>query len=87
MSDKRNVEMAAVSFSERLASSQHFAALFRDGMALVDETASYLDGPGRLESLCAAHSKSVRSRMSRDELPTKMRCVPGVLTQSLRCSS
>ena len=50
MSDKRNVEMAAVSFSERLASSQHFAALFRDGMALVDETASYLDGPGRFES-------------------------------------
>jgi len=50
MSDKRSVEMAAVSFSERLASSQHFAALFRDGMALVDETASYLDGPGRFES-------------------------------------
>src|SRR5215469_11122819 len=50
MSDKRSVEVAAVSFSERLASSQHFAALFRDGMALVDETASYLDGPGRLES-------------------------------------
>ena len=27
-----------------------FAALFRDGMALVEETASYLDGPGRAES-------------------------------------
>jgi regulator of CtrA degradation len=50
MSDKRSVEEGAVSFSERLASSQHFAALFRDGMALVDETASYLDGSGRLES-------------------------------------
>ena len=49
MSDKR-VEAGAVSFTERLASSQHFAALFRDGMALVDETASYLDGSGRLES-------------------------------------
>ena len=37
----------AVSFGERLASSQAFADLFRDGMALVEETASYLDGPGR----------------------------------------
>jgi len=27
-----------------------FAALFRDGMALVEETASYLDGSGRQES-------------------------------------
>jgi regulator of CtrA degradation len=50
MSDKRSMEAGAVSFSERLASSQVFAALFRDGMALVEETASYLDGPGRLES-------------------------------------
>src|SRR5882672_10664612 len=40
----------AVSFGERLASSQAFADLFRDGMALVEETAAYLDGPGRQES-------------------------------------
>src|SRR6266481_8154355 len=40
----------SVSFGERLASSQAFADLFRDGMALVEETASYLDGPGRQES-------------------------------------
>src|SRR4030088_1134221 len=39
-----------VSFGARLASSQSFATLFRDGMALVEETASYLDGPGRKES-------------------------------------
>src|SRR5919206_813626 len=39
-----------VSFGERLANSQAFAALFRDGMALVEETAAYLDGPGRQES-------------------------------------
>jgi len=50
MSDKRVMEAGAVSFSERLASSQVFAALFRDGMALVEETASYLDGMGRQES-------------------------------------
>ncbi len=40
----------AVSFGERLAGSQAFADLFRDGMALVEETAAYLDGPGRQES-------------------------------------
>ena len=50
MSDKRSVEAGAVSFSERLANSPVFAALFRDGMTLVDDTASYLDGSGRLES-------------------------------------
>ena len=51
MSDKRMLEVsAAVSFSEHLANSQVFATLFRDGMALVEETASYLDGAGRQES-------------------------------------
>ncbi len=50
MSEKRSLDPGAVSFSERLASSPLFAGLFRDGMALVDETATYLDGSGRLES-------------------------------------
>src|ERR1700761_4818596 len=50
MSEKRSIETSAVSFSERLANSQVFATLFRDGMALVEETATYLDGAGRLES-------------------------------------
>jgi len=51
MSEKSNVsEAQPVSFGERLASSQAFADLFRDGMALVEETATYLDGPGRAES-------------------------------------
>ena len=40
----------AVSFGERVAGSQAFVDLFRDGMALVEETAAYLDGPGRQES-------------------------------------
>src|SRR5262249_57260505 len=39
-----------VSFGARLAASSSFAGLFRDGMKLVEETASYLDGPGRKES-------------------------------------
>ena len=43
-------QAAPVSFGEKLAGSQAFANLFRDGMALVEETAAYLDGPGRQES-------------------------------------
>ena len=50
MSEKRAIEASAVSFSERLASSPAFSTLFRDGMALVEETATYLDGAGRTES-------------------------------------
>jgi regulator of CtrA degradation len=49
-SEKPFSETQTVSFGERLASSQAFADLFRDGMALVEETATYLDGPGRQES-------------------------------------
>ena len=50
MSEKSLSETQPVSFGERLASSQAFADLFRDGMALVEETATYLDGSGRQES-------------------------------------
>jgi regulator of CtrA degradation len=51
MSDKSSLITARpVSFGERLANSPAFADLFRTGMALVEETASYLDGPGRQES-------------------------------------
>ena len=50
MSEKSLSETQPVSFGERIASSQAFADLFRDGMALVEETATYLDGPGRQQS-------------------------------------
>jgi regulator of CtrA degradation len=50
MSDKLAHDAGPVSFGARLAGSQSFAGLFRDGMALVEETAAYLDGPGRKES-------------------------------------
>lgn len=41
---------AAIPFAKRFVSSDAFRALFREGMALVEETASYLDGPGREEA-------------------------------------
>ncbi|WP_163478847.1 DUF1465 family protein, partial [Klebsiella pneumoniae] len=39
-----------VSFGQSYVSSEPFKALFREGMALVEETAAYLDGDGREES-------------------------------------
>ena len=50
MSEKFAGQAQPVPFGERLASSQAFAELFREGMALVEETATYLDGPGRQQS-------------------------------------
>lgn len=40
----------AVSLTERRLASGGFAELFREGMALVEESAAYLDGTGRVES-------------------------------------
>jgi regulator of CtrA degradation len=50
MTENSAPELQTVSFGERLANSQAFADLFRTGMTLVEETATYLDGPGRQES-------------------------------------
>jgi regulator of CtrA degradation len=61
-----------VSFGARLAASQTFAVLFREGMKLVEETASYLDGPGRQDSkklersaalVYATHSMRLTTRL------------------------
>ena len=40
----------AVSLADKLATSKSFKSLFREGMALVEETAAYLDGGGRDEA-------------------------------------
>ena len=39
-----------VSFGERFQSSEQFDHIFKAGMALVERTAAYLDGPGRKEA-------------------------------------
>jgi regulator of CtrA degradation len=40
----------AISFAEKLVASDGFKALFSEGMAMVEQTAAYLDGEGRKES-------------------------------------
>ncbi len=39
-----------VSFGERFAASDQFDAIFKEGMGLVERTATYLDGQGRKEA-------------------------------------
>jgi regulator of CtrA degradation len=73
MSEKPNFsEAQPVSFGERLANSQAFAGLFRDGMALVEETASYLDGPGRTESKKLARAAALAYATESMRLTTRL---------------
>jgi regulator of CtrA degradation len=44
---KGELHEMAISFAHRHTNSEAFKALFREGMNLVEEAASYLDGPGR----------------------------------------
>ncbi|HEY6995358.1 MAG TPA: DUF1465 family protein [Xanthobacteraceae bacterium] len=62
----------AVSFGQRVACSQAFADLFRDGMALVEETAAYLDGPGRQESKKLARSGALAYATESMRLTTRL---------------
>jgi regulator of CtrA degradation len=50
MANRSTPNSGPVAFSEKLAASPMFASLFREGMALVEETAAYLDGPGRTDA-------------------------------------
>jgi regulator of CtrA degradation len=73
MSDKSSLsETQPVSFGERLANSQAFADLFRDGMALVEETATYLDGPGRQESKNLARAAALAYATESMRLTTRL---------------
>jgi regulator of CtrA degradation len=44
------VRGVTISFGECFAASDQFDAIFREGMALVERAAAYLDGPGRKEA-------------------------------------
>ena len=43
-------QCVTISFGQHFAASDQFDAIFREGMALVERAAAYLDGPGRKES-------------------------------------
>src|SRR3569832_1691151 len=73
MSEKSLVsDNRTASFGERLAYSQAFAERFRTGMALVEETATYLDGPGRQESKKLARAAALAYATESMRLTTRL---------------
>lgn len=48
--DEGHAGAEAVSFTRKMLASESFMLLFREGMALVEATAAYLDGEGRADS-------------------------------------
>lgn len=76
MSDDRSqmarVAEQPVAFGRRLAESDAFRAMFREGMALVEETASYLDGEGRRESHRLSRAASLAYATESMRLTTRL---------------
>jgi regulator of CtrA degradation len=67
-----NDEVVAVLFGEKLVSSAAFKSLFREGMSLVEETAAYLDGPGRIDSKELARSAALAYATESMRLTTRL---------------
>jgi regulator of CtrA degradation len=72
MTENSARETGLVMFSERLAGSAAFASLFREGMDLVEETAAYLDGDGRIESKGLDRSSSLTYATESMRLTTRL---------------
>jgi regulator of CtrA degradation len=61
-----------IAFGRRLAGSEAFRAMFKEGMALVEETASYLDGAGREESRRLSRAASLAYASESMRLTTRL---------------
>jgi len=72
MSERLQTEGALVQLSERLATSAAFGVLFREGMDLVEETAAYLDGAGRIEAKALERAASLTYATESMRLTTRL---------------
>ena len=61
-----------ISFAGHAASSAQFKGLYAEGMAMVEETASYLDGPGRVASKVLPRMASVLYAAESMRLTTRL---------------
>ncbi len=61
-----------VAFGRRLAGSEAFKTMFREGMGLVEETASYLDREGRRESKRLSRAGSLSYAAESMRLTTRL---------------
>jgi regulator of CtrA degradation len=72
MADHSQGESALVHFNERLTNSAAFGTLFREGMDLVEETAAYLDGDGRVEAKALDRAVSLTYATESMRLTTRL---------------
>ncbi|MFT6510617.1 MAG: regulator of CtrA degradation [Parvibaculaceae bacterium] len=73
VSGEGNVEGAEVrAFTSDFASSELFSRTYREGMSLVEETASYLDGAGRSESKLLPRNSSLAYAAESMRLTTRL---------------
>ena len=78
MNSKSRVEndsaksVLTVSFGERFQASAQFDLVFKEGMALVERTAAYLDGEGRRESKALAGASTVLYATESMRLTTRL---------------
>jgi regulator of CtrA degradation len=72
MSDRSQSDTSLVQLSERLTNSAAFGTLFREGMDLVEETAAYLDGVGRIEAKALDRAVSLTYATESMRLTTRL---------------
>jgi regulator of CtrA degradation len=72
MSERAHSEGALVQLNERFTNSAAFSALFREGMDLVEETAAYLDGAGRVEAKALDRAVSLTYATESMRLTTRL---------------
>lgn len=78
MSDRSRVEEfpagrgTTISFGERFQASEQFDQVFKEGMALVERTAAYLDGEGRRESKTLTGASTVLYATESMRLTTRL---------------
>ena len=65
-------ESKPISFIDRLTSSEGFSLLFREGMTLVEDAASYLDGEGREEAKTLPRAVSLAYAAESMRLTTRL---------------
>ena len=61
-----------VSFAQKVAQSESFKTLFKEGMQLVEASAAYLDGPGRAESKALPRSIALSYASESMRLTTRL---------------
>ena len=65
-------QSAPIPFAARLAASDQFDTLFKDGMALVERAAMYLDGPGRRDAKLLSPNTTVLYATESMRLTTRL---------------